>query len=162
MRALTCEIAEDRPRYELREAGVVRGALEIAREAARVSTDDGSWDLLVYRRRGFWYAVALAPGAAGADAAYYPGWLAGGTIATADERYRLAISPLARRWRLRDEQHVTVAEFAVRSNWGRRARGTGAQVVRIPDLAPALPRIWLVLLFAMWVVLMEPEGVVTG
>ena len=102
--------------------------------------------------------MALRPGAAEADAAYYPSWLPGGTVAVADARYRLGmrllgpLSPPGPLWRLRDERRTVVARFERPTDMRDRA-------VRLRTEAAARPEIWLVLMIAVWATLVEPPMV---
>lgn len=157
IRSVTWQFARDRDCFELRETEVLRGSVLITEYGARIAIADRDWELRTYRRRGRWYAVIFEPGTTDAEAEYYPAWRPGGTIAFADQRYRLALSPLTQRWRLRNEHRTTMAEFELRK-WGRSERLV-LETVRLPDVGVSDPNIWLVVLLSAWALMMEPRSV---
>ena len=134
------------PRFELRDAGQVRGHFVLL-GAPQIVTEDGTWHLTRRRRHLSYFAVAHRPGAEGADAAFYPHWAGGGIIAFEQQRYQLQ-HPLFTESRLRDEERRIVALVT-----GDYTRGLTIQLDRD---ARARPEIWLLLLFASWAILNEP------
>jgi hypothetical protein len=138
----------DPPRVELHDVGQVRGRLMLLR-APQIVTEDGTWNLTRRRRRLSYLAVAHRLDAERADAAFYPHWAAGGTIAFEQQRYRLQ-RPVFTPWRLRDEERRIVALIT-----GDVSRGFAIDLDRD---ARARPEIWLLLLFATWAILNEPRS----
>src|SRR5215212_6173023 len=69
--------------HELLQEETVRGTLARYTTQPRIVTDAGAWNLTVRRARLGWYVVATRDRAPVADAAYYPDWISGGTIAFA-------------------------------------------------------------------------------
>lgn len=143
--------------YELREGGVLRGTLSRYTTQPRIVIGTETWDLTMRRARLGWFVVATREGAPVVDVAYYPRLLAGGTIAFEHQRYRLRRSLLANRWRLRDDDGLSVVTIKVlRPGRGKDRLGQPEFTVEFDAAARARPECLLLLMIAAWSILTRP------
>jgi hypothetical protein len=157
-RALMLTLRDDAPGYELTEGAAVVGLLLGTGSPLSARAATGEWTFALHRDRRSWWAAAVRRGATRAAAAFYPGRLPGGQIATDDRAYALRHEPLRWEWRLRDEDGRRIlAVRAVRAEpWRRRLERMAVEPT--PDLAAAADPAFLVL-FASWIVMIHGSTV---
>ena len=157
-RMLTLERRNDLSGYELADAGATYGVLVGLGGPVRAITATGEWAFETHRRRWSWWVTAVRSGAERADAAFYPGSLPGGQIATDDCAYTLRHEPLRWDWRLRDERGRTllVARRVRAERW--RSRIVSVTMETTSELAGVADPAWL-LIFTSWVIVIHGSSV---
>jgi hypothetical protein len=137
---------------------VFAGELAVARVSpSDAESSDERWQFARERHGRSWRGVAETAEFNEAVAAYYPRPVGpGGQLALADHSYWLQFRHLRGDWRLRDDANTTLARMNL-----RKSSLFSAEIKALDaHLEPACREIrefTLVLLFAIWVILIEQE-----
>jgi len=138
---------------------VVAGGLAVARVSpSGAQSSDERWQFARRRHGRSWRGVAETAGFDAAVAAYYyPRRVGpGGQLALADHSYWLQFRHLRGDWRLRDDTNTTLARMCLRKS-SMFSSDIKTLDAHVEPACREIREFTLVLLFAIWVILLEQE-----